>query len=129
MRRREAEFGLRDRKCHRRPKESGKIPAKIPAETACFDSAWKPAVWWDWMVGATGIEPVTPCSSNRLLAPKSGAKFAYEDALVKPSHGNRYGSEGQLEKTQIYTGVRKSEFDGFADCIIIESLYNPIADA
>jgi hypothetical protein len=23
----------------------------------------------------------------------------------------------------------KSEFDGFADCIIIESLYNPIADA
>jgi hypothetical protein len=24
---------------------------------------------------------------------------------------------------------RKSEFDGFADCIIIESLYNPIADA
>jgi hypothetical protein len=24
---------------------------------------------------------------------------------------------------------QKSEFDGFADCIIIESLYNPIADA
>ena len=24
---------------------------------------------------------------------------------------------------------RKSEFDGFVDCIIIESLHNPIADA
>ena len=26
-------------------------------------------------------------------------------------------------------GRQKSEFDGFVDCIIIESLYNPIADA
>ncbi len=26
-------------------------------------------------------------------------------------------------------GRQKSEFDGFVDCIIIESLHNPIADA
>jgi hypothetical protein len=26
-------------------------------------------------------------------------------------------------------GRQKSEFDGFLDCIIIESLHNPIADA
>jgi hypothetical protein len=34
--------------------------AKIPTQTACFDLAWKSAVWWDWMVADAVIcEPVS----------------------------------------------------------------------
>ena len=36
------------------------IPAKIPTETAYFDSAWRSAVWWDWMVGLERTELPTP---------------------------------------------------------------------
>jgi hypothetical protein len=35
-------------------------PAKIPAETAYREAAPGFAVLYDWMVGVTGIEPVTP---------------------------------------------------------------------
>jgi hypothetical protein len=41
-------------------RKSGTTPAKIPTETACSGSAWKSEVWYDWMVEAIGIEPVTP---------------------------------------------------------------------
>src|SRR6266849_3239315 len=38
---------------------------EIPAETPYFESYRKRAVCGDWMVGATGIEPVTPSMSTR----------------------------------------------------------------
>jgi hypothetical protein len=39
--------------------------AKIPAETARLQSTTVSTVRADWMVGATGIEPVTPSMSTR----------------------------------------------------------------
>jgi hypothetical protein len=42
---------------------------EIPTETACFTPVWESVVWHDWMVGATGIEPVTPSMSTRCLKP------------------------------------------------------------
>src|SRR5258708_28360313 len=47
-------IGLRDRKGHRRPKEST-VPTKIPAETPYSASYRKPAVSKDWIVCATGV--------------------------------------------------------------------------
>src|SRR5258707_11328751 len=46
-------------------RKTGTTPANIPAETAYLESVWKPVVRSDWMVGATGIEPVTPSMSTR----------------------------------------------------------------
>jgi hypothetical protein len=69
MQRREAEIGRRDRKCHQRPK-SGTIPAKIPTETARFESAWKSAVRKNRMVVcAVRYEPVSTCDfpANRVI--------------------------------------------------------------
>jgi hypothetical protein len=42
-----------------------KIGGKIPAETASFRSTTVSPVREDWMVGATGIEPVTPSMSTQ----------------------------------------------------------------
>jgi hypothetical protein len=42
-----------------RDREPGMREAKIPAETACFQSTTDSAVWKDWMVGAPGLEPGT----------------------------------------------------------------------
>ena len=53
-----------DRYCRQRP-GTLKIGGNIPAETASFLSTTVSAVREDWLVGATGIEPVTPSMSTR----------------------------------------------------------------
>ena len=74
MQRREAEIGRRDRKCHQRSK-NGTIPAKIPTETARFESAWKSAVRKNRMVVcAVGYEPVS--TEYSLLSGKLTGNFA-----------------------------------------------------
>src|SRR5450755_2320435 len=75
------------------------IPAKIPAETACFGSAWKSAVWWDWMVGLEGTELPTP---HPVVEPVSDIRvrngiFRCRDGRVKAEFlvpGDRYGDRG-----------------------------------
>ena len=47
-----------------RDKNSGIEWPEIPAETPYLKSYRKRAVCGDWMVGATGIEPVTPSMST-----------------------------------------------------------------
>ena len=59
MQRREAEIGLRDRKCHQRPEERNNT-GENPPETARFESVWKCAVLKDWMVETEGTELPTP---------------------------------------------------------------------
>ena len=49
----------------RRDENPGIEWPKIPAETPYLASYRKPPVCADWMVGATGIEPVTPSMSTR----------------------------------------------------------------
>jgi hypothetical protein len=71
MQRREAKIGLRDRKRHQRP-EGGNDTGENPPETGRFKSASKSAVRKDWMVGTTGIEPVTPTMS-RLCPHQAGS--------------------------------------------------------
>jgi hypothetical protein len=43
-----------------RDRKSGDDTGEIPAEAASLESPTKCAVWEDWMVGTTGIEPATP---------------------------------------------------------------------
>jgi hypothetical protein len=68
MQRREAEIGLRDRKCYRRPKERNDT-GQIPTETAYPWSVSGFVVWKDWMVVMTEIEPVTPVARRYLHPP------------------------------------------------------------
>jgi hypothetical protein len=83
MQRREAKIGLRERKGHRRPKQRNDT-GENPAETARFDSAWKSAVWWDWMVVyAVRYEPVSTCTS--LLTGKLTGIFFDFDAFGSDS--------------------------------------------
>jgi hypothetical protein len=59
MQRREAKISPRDRKCRQRPKEWNDTYGN-PHRNGCFKSAWKSAVWWDWMVVcAVRYEPVS----------------------------------------------------------------------
>jgi hypothetical protein len=52
-------------------------------------------------------------------------------AKVEWGHGRILVRDGANEGWISYMlkGRQKSEFDGFLDCIIIESLHNPIVDA
>jgi hypothetical protein len=54
----------------------------------------------------------------------SWAKVEWGHGRILVRDGANAGWIGYMLKDR-----QKSEFDGFADCIIIESLYNPIADA
>jgi hypothetical protein len=62
-------FGCRDRRLKSAgetasvtgDRKSGTIPAKIPTETAHFDSGWKSAVWKDWMVVEAVCRNRSPC--------------------------------------------------------------------
>jgi hypothetical protein len=54
----------------------------------------------------------------------SWAKVEWGHGRILVRDGANAGSISYMLKDR-----QKSEFDGFADCIIIESLYNPIADA
>src|ERR1700716_1915203 len=57
-------IGSKDHQSPQRRKSKNE-PATIPAKTASFESPRKSMVWKDWVVGATGIEPVTPSMSTR----------------------------------------------------------------
>src|SRR5229473_1198424 len=63
MQRREAKIGLRDRKCHQRPKERNDT-GENPTEMASLEPARRSVVWKDWMVVcAVRYEPVSDCNS------------------------------------------------------------------
>jgi len=53
-----------------RDRKSGDDTGEIPAETAFLESPTKCAVWEDWMVGATGIEPIFGPKSHPADLPK-----------------------------------------------------------
>jgi hypothetical protein len=48
----------------RRDQKGPEPMAEIPVQTACLNLTGNYPVWEDWMVGATGIEPVTPSMST-----------------------------------------------------------------
>ena len=49
--------------------------------------------------------------------------------LARRSTIEYFGAENERWINYMLKNRQKSEFDGFLDCIIIESLHNPIADA
>ena len=60
--------------------------------------------------------------AQRLVVDQSKVEWGYGRILVRD--GANAGWINYILKDR-----QKSEFDGFVDCIIIESLHNPIADA
>jgi len=63
-----------------------------PAFTACFDSAWKSGVWWDWMVVcAVRYEPV-----SLLFGPISGS-FSKKTASRPPGIPKSAAAQAFLE--------------------------------
>jgi hypothetical protein len=59
MQRREAKSGLRDRKCHQRPKARNDT-GENPHRNGLFGAGRRSVVWKDWMVETEGTELPTP---------------------------------------------------------------------
>src|SRR5258707_1490544 len=78
-----------------RDRKSSDDTGEIPAETASLESPTKRAVWEDWMVGATGIEPVTPSMSTRGSPAELRALRLRGDGFG-PYIGSKAGRQGRL---------------------------------
>jgi hypothetical protein len=100
-------FGCRDRRLKSDgetasvtgDRKSGPIPAKIPTETAHFDSGWKSAVWKDWMVEMiwTELAAPHPVLSNRVSATrKTVEKANFDKDKTKNHRANRKRLPGAL---------------------------------
>jgi hypothetical protein len=87
--------------------KSGIIPAKIPAETACFRSATIQAFWEDWMVVcAVRCEPVS--IPNSLISAVLQGIFA-KNCLFGESAPD-FGSDDQRLRGKFPTFVNREFF-------------------
>jgi hypothetical protein len=56
--------------------------------------------------------------------------FMYYEYMARKQRGRPATGQVPVTAVRLLPELKsKSEFDGFLDCIIIESLHNPIADA
>jgi hypothetical protein len=71
------------------PGDPERYARKIPAEAAYFESAWKSAGWWDWMVvRAVLCEPVSNAAfpANRVIT-GNFSEFGLREVLVGEENG------------------------------------------
>src|SRR5260221_3226684 len=92
---------------------------------------------WDWparRLAAPELQTTGAAAAAPAFCPRPAKRHELHLRSTKTRHINCAKSTRKLLASCLSWflsdgGLAKSEFDGFLDCIIIESLHNPIADA